>query len=73
MNDKIVKAALIAYLQTDLTDEERNEVITELESRQETSKVFWSDFLSQDEDLAYHYSDVLDHQGSGFYESLPEF
>ncbi|MEH2067904.1 MAG: hypothetical protein V7K47_07010 [Nostoc sp.] len=73
MNDRIIKAALIAYLKTDLIDEERHEVIKELESRQETSKHFWSDLLNQDEDLAYHYSDVLDCQGSGFYESLPEF
>lgn len=73
MNDKIIKSALIAYLNTDLTDEERDEVIKELESRQETSKEFWVDFFSEDEDLAYHYSDVLDSQDSGFYESLPEF
>ncbi|MFN6475352.1 hypothetical protein [Nostoc sp. DedQUE07] len=73
MNDKIIVSALIAYLNTDLTDQEREDAIKELESRQETSKEFWSNFLSQDEDLAYHYSDVLDCQGSGFYESLPEF
>jgi hypothetical protein len=73
MNEKIIKAALIAFLNTDLTDQEREEAIEELERLQETSKQFWADFLSEDEDLAYHYSDVLDAQGSGFYESLPEF
>jgi glycogen debranching enzyme len=73
MNNKIIKAALIAYLNTDLTNSEKEEAIQELERLQETSKQFWADFLSEDEDLAYHYSDALDHQGSGFYESLPEF
>ncbi|WP_104910229.1 hypothetical protein [Nostoc sp. 'Lobaria pulmonaria (5183) cyanobiont'] len=74
MNDKIIKSALIAYLNTaNLTDQERQEAITELESRQENTSEFWANFLSEDEDLAYHYSDILDAQGSGFYESLPEF
>lgn len=73
MNDRIIKSALIAYLNTDLTEQEREETIRELESRQETSKEFWANFLSEDEDLAYHYSDVLDCQNYGFYESLPEF
>lgn len=73
MNDKIIRAVLIAYLNTDLTDQQREEVIRELEGKQETSKQFWAIFLNEDEDLAYQYSDVLDSQGDGFYESLPEF
>lgn len=73
MNNKVIISALIAYLGTELTYEERTAAISELAKLEETSKSFWTEFLSQDEKLAYYYSDVLEAQGCGFYESLPVF
>lgn len=73
MNNEVIKSALIAYLNAELTDEERIAASNELRKLEEISKSFWSEFLSQDEELAHSYSDALEAQGCGFYESLPVF
>lgn len=74
MDNQILVEALTAYLHTaELTPEKRKRVVAELTRLDETQKDFWSSFLNQNEDLAYHYSEVLDAQGTGFYESLPQF
>lgn len=47
MNNQIIRSALIAYLQTELTPLEKEEDLKELEKFQETSKAFWSEFLDR--------------------------
>lgn len=73
MNNEVIKSALVAYLNTELTDAERTAAINELKKFDETYKEFWSEFLSQNEELAHSYSEALESQGCGFYESLPVF
>lgn len=67
----IVKSALIAYLNSDLSKDLRDEVIHELERLDENNQQFWADFLAHDEELAYLYSDTLDLQGGN--DEIPEF
>lgn len=74
MNLFIVREALTNYLyQTeDLADQK--EIVKALNDLGDNSKTFWAnEFAGNNEDIAYHYSQALDDQGQGFYESLPEF
>jgi hypothetical protein len=74
MNTPIVQAALENYLSNpELSDFEREEIEFQLNQLNENHSSFWKNYLSDDESSTYYYSEILDNQGEGFYDSLPQF